>query len=247
MRIAPRLHLVASGSAVGFDLTDAFDCNAWLIETPDGHILFDTGAGRDLDAIFAILRADGIDPAAVRHVFLTHAHADHSGGAFGIVERLRPRLLCGEATAAILAQDDDRLIHLDRARQSGMYPADYVWRAPAVDQVLADGEAVTIADCTVTAIATPGHCDDHLSFLVDMAGTGVLITGDALFAGPRVVLQDIPDCSVPLTLRSIRRLSTLEFDTFLPGHGLFAIRNGRAHVDRAMTYVERMVPPPNLI
>ena len=67
MRVEEGLHLVMSGAG-GFDLTDAFDCNAFVLDAGNGEwVLFDAGAGRDLAAVEAILAADGIRPGAIRH------------------------------------------------------------------------------------------------------------------------------------------------------------------------------------
>ncbi len=87
MRLSPQIHLVASGS-LGFSLTDSYDCNAWLIETGDGLALFDSGAGRDISAIFSEMTNSGLDPNDLKHIFLTHAHADHSGGVASILNQL---------------------------------------------------------------------------------------------------------------------------------------------------------------
>ena len=82
-------------SGGGFDLTDVLDFNAFLIDGGNGEwVLFDAGAGRSPNDANAILAADGIDPAAIRHLFLTHCHADHSGGARGVARSARPRRLC---------------------------------------------------------------------------------------------------------------------------------------------------------
>jgi glyoxylase-like metal-dependent hydrolase (beta-lactamase superfamily II) len=48
------------------------------------------------------------------------------------------------------------------------------------DGRLADGDEVTSGGLTVRALYTPGHCNDHLAFLVD--GTH-LLTADVLFRG----------------------------------------------------------------
>src|SRR4029078_13374719 len=88
MRLEEGLHLAMSGGG-GFDLTDAFDCNAFLFDAGNGEwVLFDAGAGRDPAGMEAVLAADGIEPGAMPHLFLTHAHADHSGGARGLRDRL---------------------------------------------------------------------------------------------------------------------------------------------------------------
>ncbi|WP_257459382.1 MBL fold metallo-hydrolase [Archangium lipolyticum] len=79
-------------------------------------------------------------------VLETHVHADHVTGA----GRLR------ELTGARVA-----------ASPSG---------APCVDQQVKDGDVVRLGGLSIQVLATPGHTDDSLSFLVG----NKLFTGDAL-------------------------------------------------------------------
>ncbi|MDX3926301.1 MAG: MBL fold metallo-hydrolase [Shinella sp.] len=243
MKITDNLHLVASG-ATGFGLTHALDCNVFLFTDGQTHHVFDAGAGLDIDAIFAAMRFGELDPAGLRTLFLTHGHADHSGGAAGLKGHI-PELtvVTGTRTAEILAQKDERLISLDRARGS-FYPLDYVWHAPEVDCVLADGESLNVGPFRVTIHDTPGHSDDHCCYTVAYGGNVSLVAGDAIFVGGKIFLQDIEDCSVPKTLASIRKLDTLAFDIFLPGHGAFSLQNGKRHVRSAMTYADVGALPP---
>lgn len=245
MKITETLHLVASGST-GFDLTHALDCNVFLFTDGDVHHIFDAGAGIDVDAVLAAMRFGGLDPAGLKTLFLTHAHADHSGGGAGLQARI-PGLtvVAGTKTASILAAKDERLISLDRAR-GRFYPLDYAWGAPDVDRVLSDGESVEAGPFRVTIHETPGHSDDHCCFTVEHAGSVSLVAGDALFAGGKVVLQDIEDCSVTKTLASIRRLDRLDFEAFLPGHGTFSLKDGKRHVRAAMVHADAGTPPPQL-
>jgi glyoxylase-like metal-dependent hydrolase (beta-lactamase superfamily II) len=245
MKITGNLHMVASGAS-GFDLTDTLDCNIFLFTDGREHLMFDSGAGRDVDGLFAEMRADGLDPMAVRTLFLTHGHADHSGGAVELAARIPGlKIVAGRKTADILAANDERLISLDRVRGK-FYPLDYPWSAPQVGHVLNSGEHLRVGAFTVTLYETPGHSDDHCCYSVEADGISSLVAGDALFAGGKVILQDIEDCSVSKTLASIRTLAELDFEQFLPGHGRFSLRNGKRHVDAAMPYVEAGAPPPQL-
>lgn len=245
MKITETLHLVASG-ATGFDLTHALDCNVFVFTDGSAHHMFDAGAGVNADAILAAMRFGGLDPAGLRTLFLTHAHADHSGGGAALQAQV-PGLtvVAGTKTAAILAKKDERLISLDRAR-GRFYPLDYAWGAPTVDRVLGDGESLDAGPFHVTIHETPGHSDDHCCYTVRNGDTVSLVAGDALFAGGKVVLQDIEDCSVTKTLASIRRLNRLDFEVFLPGHGAFSLKDGKRHVRAAMAYAEAGAPPPQL-
>ncbi|HTH99912.1 MAG TPA: MBL fold metallo-hydrolase [Acidisoma sp.] len=247
MRLSPQIHLVASGS-MGISLTDPYDCNCWLIETGDGLVLFDSGAGRDANEILSELSRTGLDPADLRHIFLTHAHADHSGGVAPLFASL-PQVVslhAGWEAASRMRSNDETRISLDTARRFGVYPESYRWHGAEVDDVLEDGETRQIGSATIELLETPGHSADHCAYLVTLEETRILISGDAVFAGGTVILQDIADCSVSATLASIRRLEALSFEVFLPGHGLFALRDGKRHVAKAAGFAQKGLAPPLL-
>lgn len=245
MRIREGLHLIASGAS-GFDLTDAYDCSVFLFTDGENHHIFDAGAGRDVGGLFEEMRRDGLDPMAVRTLFLTHGHADHSGGARELAARIPDLVvISGSRTQEILAANDERLISLDRVRGK-FYPADYLWAAPRIDRILGNGETIAVGPFRVTLHETPGHSADHCSYLVERGDLISLVSGDALFAGGRVILQDIEDCSVAGTIASIRLLARLDFEEFLPAHGRFSLRNGKRHVDAAMIHAEAGAPPTQL-
>jgi glyoxylase-like metal-dependent hydrolase (beta-lactamase superfamily II) len=146
----------------------------------------------------------------------------------------------------MVAAGDEEAISLTGAKAAGGYPADFIYRGCPIDRTIADGEAVSFGGTRVTAIATPGHSHDHLSYLVEGYGRRMLISGDALFHGGRVAVQDIYDCSVPDICNSIRRIAGLEFDILLPGHGPFSMREGHRHAEAAMSFVSRKACPPSI-
>ena len=241
MRVAPNIYLVASGIQ-GCSLTGDLDCNCWLIDAGCDLVLFDTGVGSHVDRLFEVLREDGLAIDRLAYVFLTHAHADHSGGADEIRQRTGCRLFCGEATAELLGKGEDA-ISLGAARRAGVYPSDYLYRRPVPDAVLASGEAMSIGTLRVTAIPTPGHSLDHTSFLVEQPDGTALVTGDAMMHSGRIIYQDIHDFDVRQSAGSIRRLAALDFDSLLPGHGLFARTGGRRHVEAAITHMDQLKTP----
>ena len=56
--------------------------SAWAVNTSDGIILIDTLFGYAVeDEIVAGLTKLGLDPARIKYAIVTHAHADHAGGA----------------------------------------------------------------------------------------------------------------------------------------------------------------------
>jgi glyoxylase-like metal-dependent hydrolase (beta-lactamase superfamily II) len=78
------------------------------------------------------------------------------------------------------------------------------------DEVVVDGDTVTVGNEEVQAVATPGHTPDHLCYL---AG-GALFTGDHIMGGSTVVIEDLA-----AYLDSLRKLQALPLETIYPGHG----------------------------
>lgn len=117
----------------------------------------------------------------------THIHADHITGT----AQLRERTGC-----------------------LGIVPANA--QASCADRFIADGEILKVGTVEITAIATPGHTDSHMAFLVD--GTH-LLTGDALFIRG-CGRTDFQSGSASALYHSItERLFSLPDDTLVyPGH-----------------------------
>ena len=245
MRIDSHWYLVGSGST-GFDLTNQFDCNIYLLDTGSARILFDAGAGMGIDEILAICQQDGIATDRISHVFLTHAHADHAGGAAYFHERLGTTIVAGQRTAEIVRAGDEEAVSLTPAKVGGIYPQNYVYRAASVQMIAHDGQAIEFGDFRIEPIFTPGHSHDHHSYLVSSPEKRYLVAGDALFYGGRVILQNTYDCDVQKTIQSIQRLSTFEFDALLPGHLVFSLKNGRRHVETALAAIDRFACPPSI-
>jgi glyoxylase-like metal-dependent hydrolase (beta-lactamase superfamily II) len=98
----------------------------------------------------------------------------------------------------------------------------------------------------VEAVATPGHATGHLSYVLRRDGRTSVFCGDAFFFGGRILLQNTWDCSVQDSIRTVERLATLSVDGLYPGHHTFAVGGGRRQVDKAMAYIGRLLPPPQL-
>ncbi len=246
MRIDRGLHLVMSGAG-GFDLTDAFDCNAYLIAAGDQWLMFDAGVGRDPDAFRSVIAEDGIDARTITHLFLTHGHADHSGGAAHVLAETGAKVHAAALTAEWVAHGNEAAISLGKARASGVYPIDYRYSTCPVDGIVSPDAPLTVGNVTVHTIATPGHSRDHHSYLVETPDRRMLVAGDALFYGGKVAIQDIEDCDIAATCRTVRTLAALEFDVLLPGHLNFSLARGRRHAAAALKYVEDMHVPPSII
>ncbi len=246
MQLTERIHLVASG-AQGFGLTHPSDCHAYLIDGGSEAALIDAGAGVDPDGLFAGLAGSGIEVERVRHLFLTHAHADHAGGAAAVRGRLGTAVACSPEVAAIVRAGDEARASVDVGKAQGAYAPEYIYRATDVAVELADGQRVQVGDLAVEVVAAPGHSVGHLVFLVHAAGRTDLFTGDTLLFGGRIILQDTWDCDLLAHLRTVRRLGELQFEGLFPGHRTISVSDGKRHVQAAIDALDRGAIPPLLL
>ncbi|MBC7167487.1 subclass B3 metallo-beta-lactamase, partial [Phenylobacterium sp.] len=121
---------------------------AFLITTPEGHILIDGAMPTSAPLIEASIRKVGFDPKDVKILLNTHAHFDHSGGL---------AQLKADTGATLIASAADR-----PALESGAYVgseevAAFDFPPVKVDRVIGDGETVELGGVALTAHLTPGH------------------------------------------------------------------------------------------
>lgn len=233
MQLTPDVFLIGGG-AFCFDMSSPFDCHVYAVRSGDEIALIDVGTGLDVDSIMANLRQDGLDPDSIAKIFVTHYHADHAGGLAAWRELTGAHVYASSGSAPAISTGDAKAIGLEAAQRGGFYPADYVFRPCPIDVEFAGGESYRVGQFSVTPINSPGHCFGHAVFHMVGSDRSYLFSGDCLFHGGTIILQNIPDCSIPEYAATMERLADLQFDALLPGHLTITLRNGKRHVDTAV-------------
>lgn len=229
----------------GADLTSPFDCHVYLFDGGDELALVDTGTGLATEELVGHLGRSSLD--RLKHIFVTHYHADHGGGAAEIRAMTGARVYASDETARALSAGDEQATQVAVARAAGVYPPDYRLAACPVDIVVADEASWTIGNLRVTAYASPGHCDGHVCYLVEDGSTSALCTGDSIFSGGRISIQPIPDCRPYEYAQTAARLARLRVDQLLPGHEDLVLSDGAAHLARAAAAFAKLTPPANIV
>jgi hydroxyacylglutathione hydrolase len=147
----------------------------------------------------------------------THGHIDHIGGVSTVVH-------AQDHDVPVRIHDDDRHMLLDPVGTSGMlgrYLEGLDLRPPELIEGLDDGQQVSGAGMTFTAVHTPGHTKGSVCFRLDVDGTPpLLFSGDHLFAGS-IGRTDLPGGSFDELMESMReKILPMDDDVqVLPGHG----------------------------
>ena len=144
----------------------------------------------------------------ISQIIITHAHLDHVGAVTTLVDEYACPVLMHREAEPMLRQLPSQALMMGVR----------FGKVPNVDGYIEDEEVVRVGNLSFTALYTPGHAPGHLAFY--SAAEGVVISGDALFAGS-VGRVDLPGGSMEVLMRSINeRLLTLPDDTVvLSGHG----------------------------
>jgi hydroxyacylglutathione hydrolase len=246
--LAQNIYLVGSGEP---DLaqTDSLDCQVYLIKAGRSLALIDAGAGNSVDLIISNIISQGLNPEDIKWLFLTHTHADHAGGVAGLKSRLpNLRVAVSAESADWLRNGDEQAISVQKAREKGaFYPIDYHFRGCDVDIELVGDTNEDLGDFRIEVISSPGHCNGHLSYLFETGGKRALFSGDAIFPEGKILLQDIWDCDLHESLRSIEKLAELHADHLLAGHGHPVLDHASDHFHMATDRISCLLIPHNLL
>jgi metallo-beta-lactamase class B len=205
---------------------------AFLIHSPQGHILIDGGMPSTAPLIEKSIRELGFKPEDIRILLTTQAHFDHVGS------HAHFKKLSGARAEAM--QGDEALLRSGgKADYLFGEAADFHFPRVPVDRVLKDGDIVAIGGIRLTARRTPGHTPGSASYemLINEAGREyrvVFAASTSVNPGTRLV----KDPSYPGILEDYRKaltvLASLKPDIWVSAHaGFFDLQAKRKKIDPA--------------
>ncbi|MDB6177480.1 MBL fold metallo-hydrolase [Paracoccus sp. Z330] len=144
----------------------------------------------------------------VSHIFVTHAHLDHSAGAVALSRATdAPVLAFGDARAG-------RSALMQKLAMQGLKGNEGLDHDFSPDILLADGQIITTAEWSLQAVHTPGHSAGHLSFLWN----DLLFCGDIIMAWSSTLISP-PDGDLADYFRSLDKIEALGPHRLMPAHG----------------------------
>lgn len=183
-----------------------WETNCYVVSTPGSDECWIIDVGFDPEVLIQLVRRANLRPV---RIVLTHAHLDHIAGVRQVLDAFGPVVLAiHEAEADFLLDPDLNLSSFVEMNVT----------TPPADELLRDGQVLTLGDAQWKVLHTPGHSPGGITLY--HAPSNQAIVGDTLFAGS-VGRYDFPTSDGALLFRSIReKLLTLPDETRIyPGHG----------------------------
>ncbi len=134
----------------------------------------------------SVLRTLQEEALSLKAVIVTHHHWDHTGGNVELKQKTGCKIIGGDKR-----------------------------RIPGIDQVVDDGQILSLGETEVQAIATPGHTSTSFCYYVPPSGddkSGILWTGDTLFVGG---CGRLFEADAQTMWESLQRLASLPDDTLV--------------------------------
>ncbi|HEY4031718.1 MAG TPA: subclass B3 metallo-beta-lactamase [Caulobacteraceae bacterium] len=136
---------------------------AYLIASPQGHVLIDGTVAENAPMIEANIRRLGFRLQDVKILLNSHAHHDHAGALAQLKQ---------DTGADLWSSPGDRWA-LEHGRPRGDNTAGLPpWPPVKVDRLLHDGEVIRLGPIALSTVFTPGHTPGCTSWTMDAVDRG---------------------------------------------------------------------------
>ncbi len=189
--------------------------NMGLVVREGRGLLID--AGLDEDAARRALRVAEQEEVQLEAVFLTHAHADHHGGAHFLQRRLGVPLYAPALEAAMMENPVmEPLFLFGGAAPIGELRQKFTMAPPCQIAQVVEGGPLEIGPFRIEAVPLPGHALNQMGVAVD----NVLFCADAVFPAETLEKHKIIFCAdMDAALETLEQLPAMPYARFAPGHG----------------------------
>ena len=137
-----------------------YDLACYLITTPNGNVLINTGLAESVPMIRKNIEALGFSFYDLKILLTTQAHYDHVAGMAEIKKLTGAKMMVEEADAQVLA-DGGKSDYAFGSAGSTFAPV-------KADRLLHDRDTIQLADTKIIVLHHPGHTKGSTSFLLDV-------------------------------------------------------------------------------
>ena len=192
---------------------DGLCSNIYVLGREEATIV-DTGVGNRDNPIFPQLAELGIKPENIKQVILTHAHHDHAMGTYLILEKVTPKIYVHEKDTKYIASSfGESLVKVN------------------------EGDIIETPIGSFIVYWTPGHTSG--SMCLYNQEKKILISGDTVFPDGYYGRYDGESGSLDAIIDSLKKLTELDCDVMLPGHGSPVFQDANTHIKLSYSQASR--------
>jgi metallo-beta-lactamase class B len=191
------------------------DLTSFLITTPKGNIVINTGFIYSVPEIRARIEKLGFKYTDTKILLVTHAHSDHAAGLALIRKQTGARMIAMEQEAPQLESG---------GKTDYLFGSAGYFDPVKVDQKIKDGDRIELGGTVITAHLTAGHTQGATSYTWDVNEAGktyhvLLANLPSMNEGTRLFRNEIYPTIDKDYAASFRRLEGLPCDVYLTSHG----------------------------
>ena len=194
----------------------ASEVSSFLITTPKGHILLDSGFAETVPLIVQGVNQLGFKIADIKVIINSHAHYDHAAGLAELKRLTGAQLALSEQDAALVANG---------GKGDFQWGETFTYEPVNSDRILKDMDRVELGGITMTARLTPGHTKGCTTWVMKANEEGkdydVVFIGSATAPAYRLVDNALYPNIVSDFEYTFNLLRSLPCDVFLGPHGSF--------------------------
>src|SRR5579871_1631085 len=186
--------------------------NVYLIDGGNEFLLIDIGFIDVVDEIVELIRQMDFNFSTCKMIIATHADADHIQGIARAKELLKAKVAAHPLSVEPLETGDQVTTYASIKAQN----IDIPMPPCKIDELLNEGDKITLGNLTLDVWHTPGHTPGHLSFKMG----NLLFSGDNIYKDGCVGVIDAHHGSnIPDFIKSLKRVQADDAEYLLPSHG----------------------------
>ena len=142
-----------------------YDLSTYLITTPEGNILINSGLPETVPEIKSGIEKLGFKLSDTKILVATHGHWDHVAGLAELQKMTGAKVFMSEQDAELLESGGRTDFRFGEVTESRFTPV-------KVDRRLKDGDTISLGRTVLTAHHHPGHTKGATSFTLDVREAG---------------------------------------------------------------------------
>jgi metallo-beta-lactamase class B len=194
----------------------ALEVTSYLVATPAGLIVLDSGFHETAPQVLANIEKLGFHTKDVKWLLISHPHYDHVGGIADLRDATGAKIAVSAADAEQVAKG---------GKGDFAFGNRFPYRPFHADRLLHDGERLELGGTALTANVTPGHTRGCTSWTMDVVEGGKPLHVGFLCSVSFPGYQLVDNEAYPQILADFRasldRLEAMPVDIFLAAHGSF--------------------------